>query len=132
VIYRFDTPEHLADWEASPARKDLLDRADRLMVTLGVHRVSGLETWFSLPGRTAPAPPRWKIFLASAACIYVLQVLIYAALGRWVGHWHLILRLGIVVPAVTALMTWTVMPQVTQWLAGWLYPLHRNDSRTVE
>ena len=30
---------------------------------------------FALPGRTAPAPPRWKMFLVSLAAIYVLQLL---------------------------------------------------------
>jgi antibiotic biosynthesis monooxygenase (ABM) superfamily enzyme len=132
VIYRFDTPEHLAAWEVSPGRMALLERADQLMLTLGVHRVSGLETWFSLPGRTAPAPPRWKMFLATSACIYALQLVIYLAIGRWVGHWQLVFRLGAVVPAVTALMTWIVMPQVTQWLSAWLYPLRHNDSHRVE
>ena len=48
-----------------------------------MHRVSGLETWFALPGRTAPAPPRWKMFLVSLAAIYTLQLAFnLAASGR--------------------------------------------------
>ncbi len=43
-----------------------------------VHRVSGLETWFALPGRTAPAPPRWKMFVVSAVAIYALQLVLNA------------------------------------------------------
>ena len=39
-----------------------------------MHRVSGLETWFSLPGRTAPAPPKWKMFLVSATVFYLLNL----------------------------------------------------------
>ena len=45
-----------------------------------MHRVSGLETWFSLPGRTAPAPPKWKMFLVSAAVIYARK-LVFELLG---------------------------------------------------
>ena len=39
-----------------------------------MHRVSGLETWFSLPGRTAPAPPKWKMFAGLGAGIYSCQL----------------------------------------------------------
>jgi antibiotic biosynthesis monooxygenase (ABM) superfamily enzyme len=122
VVYRFDTPQHLAAWEGSPVRESQLAQGDRLMVTLGTHRVSGLETWFSLPGRTAPAPARWKMFLTSAACIYVLQLAAYTLLGGPLRHLRLDLRLALVVPCVTAMMTWVVMPRVTQWLVRWLYP----------
>jgi uncharacterized protein len=122
VIYRFDTDQHLAQWESSPGRETLLHRADELMETVGVHRVTGLETWFALPGRTAPAPPRWKMFITSAACIYGLQVLVYTGLGGLVRQWPLGARLLLTVSCVTALMTWLVMPQVTRVLSGWLYP----------
>jgi uncharacterized protein len=47
--------------------------------------VSGLETWFALPGRTAPAPPRWKMFVVSAAGIYGLNLLLSSAYGGLVA-----------------------------------------------
>ena len=57
VVFRFDTPAHLAVWERSPARVAHLDAGDEFVHATDMHRVSGLETWFALPGRTAPAPP---------------------------------------------------------------------------
>lgn len=60
VVYRFASKDALSEWEASPVRAEWLRRADDVMSETGVTRTSGLETWFSLPGRTAPAPPRWK------------------------------------------------------------------------
>ena len=50
-----------------------------------MHRVSGLETWFALPGRTAPAPPRWKMFLVSAAAIYLLNILLTTLYGGFIA-----------------------------------------------
>jgi len=121
IVYRFDSPQHLADWENSPERNALLASGEHLMETTGVHRVSGLETWFALPGRTAPAPPRWKMFLVSVACIYTLQLLFNAAIGRAVAPWPLPLRVAALVGTVTALMTWLVMPRLARMLASWLY-----------
>ena len=86
-----------------------------------MHRVSGLETWFALPGRTAPAPPRWKMFLVSAAAIYLLNILLTAAYGGLVAGWPALLRAAVVSVPVTALMTWVVMPRAARLLAAWLY-----------
>ena len=84
-----------------------------------MHRVSGLETWFALPGRTAPAPPRWKMFVVSLAAIYVLQL----AFNLVVGPFGLAvpLRIGLVTVGVTFLMTWLVMPWAARVFQDWLY-----------
>ena len=86
-----------------------------------MHRVSGLETWFALPGRTAPAPPRWKMFLVSAAAIYLLNILLTTLYGGSSPGWPPLLRVALVSVPVTALMTWLVMPRAARALATWLY-----------
>lgn len=91
------------------------------------HQVSGLETWFALPGRTAPAPPRWKMFLVSLAATYVLQVAFNLAVGGL--GWLMPLRVGVIATAVTFLMTWTVMPWAARMLQDWLYAPPRRHSR---
>ena len=121
VVYRFDRADHLAAWESSDVRGSLLAAGDDVMETIGVQRISGLETWFELPGRTAPAPPRWKMFLVSVATIYLLQVLVYTALGGLTTGWPMVARLALFVCLVTAAMTWLVMPRVARWLSRWLY-----------
>ena len=75
VVYRFADPESLDRWESSPERADWLRRAEDMVEETGVARVSGLETWFSLPGRTAPAPPRWKMVLVTLGAIVPLVLL---------------------------------------------------------
>jgi antibiotic biosynthesis monooxygenase (ABM) superfamily enzyme len=119
VVFRFDTPEHLHTWERSPVRAEHLAAGDELVHGTDMHRVSGLETWFALPGRTAPAPPRWKMFLVSLAAIYALQLvfnLLVGPLGLPVP-----LRVGLVTVGVTLLMTWLVMPWAARVLQDWLY-----------
>jgi antibiotic biosynthesis monooxygenase (ABM) superfamily enzyme len=121
VVFRFASQEHLADWEGSEERKALLARAEHLMETTAVHRVTGLETWFELPGRTAPAPPRWKMFVASVSAIYTLQLLFNMLVGRFVASWLLPIRIAALAGAVTLLMTWVVMPVLARLLESWLY-----------
>jgi uncharacterized protein len=119
VVYRFDSARHLDAWENSSERREILAAAADLMSTTGRRDHSGLETWFSPPG--VPAPPRWKMFVVSLAGIFTLQLvfnLLLAAIGI---DANVVVRVAIVATAVTALMTWAVMPRVARLLEGWLY-----------
>jgi uncharacterized protein len=119
VVFRFATSADLAAWESSSERAMILAAGEPLVHATTSHRVSGLETWFALPGRTAPAPPRWKMFLVSLCGIYLLQ-LVLNELIQPIGL-VLALRVLLVSIAVTALMTWLVMPRAARLLENWLY-----------
>jgi antibiotic biosynthesis monooxygenase (ABM) superfamily enzyme len=121
VVYRFDSAPHLAAWERSRTRASLLADGDELMRTTAIRRISGLETWFAVPGRTPPAPPRWKMFTISAIAIYLLQLAVNLGLGRLASPLPLPLRLAAFVGIVTASMTWLVMPRAARVFQRWLY-----------
>ncbi|WP_396909271.1 antibiotic biosynthesis monooxygenase [Mycolicibacterium sp.] len=121
VVYRFATADALARWEHSPVRAKLLAQGERVMSTASVHHVSGLETWFALPGRTAPAPPRWKMFVVSATVIMALQLLLNLVQHGVAPDLWLVPRVVVISVTVTALMTWVVQPWVARLLEGWLY-----------
>ena len=112
VVFRFDSAEHLAAWEESRS-----GRAARASRSIERHRQtsiasSGLETWFSAAGRGRRRRPRkWKMFVVSLAGIYVLQ-LVLNPLAVTPLALPLPLRVGLVAVAVTALMTWLVMPRL--------------------
>jgi antibiotic biosynthesis monooxygenase (ABM) superfamily enzyme len=126
VVYRFDSDGHLAAWEESPTRAALLSGGEHLMETTGVQRVTGLETWFELPGRTAPAPPKWKMFVVSALTIWALQMVVNLGLHPLAGSWPLAVRLALFVAIVTATTTWIAMPRIVRLLEGWLYAPPRS------
>ncbi|MGV0715266.1 antibiotic biosynthesis monooxygenase [Mycolicibacterium sp. XJ662] len=128
VVYRFNSPTALHNWEHSPARSDLLAKGEQVMSTGNVHRVSGLETWFELPGRTAPAPPRWKMFVVSAAVIFVLQLCLSVVLPPATEGVWLVPRIAVIVIGTTAMMTWLVQPRIARLLEGWLYGPRRSAS----
>jgi len=121
VVFRFDSAQHLQDWEDSAQRRTLLAEGEHLVVATDMHRVSGLETWFSLPGRTAPAPPKWKMFLVSATVFYLLNLTLSLMYGWELVGWPLPLRVVLVSVPVTAIATWLVMPRAARLLQAWLY-----------
>jgi antibiotic biosynthesis monooxygenase (ABM) superfamily enzyme len=119
VVYRFASAAQLRDWEESAERGRLLTDGEELVCATDVQRVTGLETWFELPGRTAPAPPKWKMFAVSLIGIYLLQLVLNLALEP--VHLAVALRVFVIAAAVTAAMTWLVMPRAARLLQNWLY-----------
>jgi antibiotic biosynthesis monooxygenase (ABM) superfamily enzyme len=126
VVFRFDNAEHLDRWEISPERAAMLRLAEPLVETTDMHRVTGLETWFSLPGRTAPAPPKWKMFLVSATVFYLLNLLLSLTYGWALADWPLPLHIAAISLPVTAIATWLVMPRAARLLRTWLYTPSRR------
>lgn len=124
VVYRFADAAALRDWEVSGERARWLERADDLVEETGVQRVSGLETWFAMPGRTVPAPPRWKMFLVTLAAIVPLVLLMNLAVLPVVGGWPLLARTLVFSGTLTGLMTWVVMPRMTRVFRRFLYGPH--------
>ncbi len=121
VVYRFADPESLARWESSEVRAEWLRKADDLVEETAVSRVSGLETWFELPGRTAPAPARWKMFLVTLAAIVPLVLLMNLTVLPLLSDWPLVVRTLVFSGTLTGLMTWVVMPRVTRLFRRFLY-----------
>jgi uncharacterized protein len=121
IVYRFASDQQLQRWEASPERARELERAEPWMDETGVQRVSGLETWFELPGRTAPAPPRRKMWAITMLAIFPLSLAFNALVGPHVGGLALPLRTLLFSGTLVTLMTWVVMPRMTRLFRGWLY-----------
>lgn len=129
VVYRFAHDESLHRWEASPERAHWLRKAEEFAEETGVQRVSGLETWFSLPGRTAPAPPKWKMATVTILAIIPLVLLMNVLVLPLLTGWPLVLRVLVFSGALTGLMTWVVMPRMTRLFRRFLYGQRRRPGR---
>jgi antibiotic biosynthesis monooxygenase (ABM) superfamily enzyme len=123
VVFRFDNRDHLAAWRDSDVRRALLERSADLAAEPPQERtLSGLETWFSLPGGQIVRPPaRWKMWLLSSVAIYPLITAISLGAGPAMADLALPVRFLVTIPLVGALMTWLVMPLITRLVARWLY-----------
>jgi uncharacterized protein len=130
IVYRFDGEEHLRVWLDSAEHAAWLERAEPHVVgPMRTSFVTGLETWFTLPGAPgAVPPPPYKMALLTWITIFPLISAIVALTGPLLEGLPQVVRLGITTALAVPLMTWVVMPRVTRLLRGWLYPNHRRRS----
>lgn len=123
IIFRFDDYARATAWEASAERAHWVAQvADLTEGEAEIQRVSGLEFWFTPPAGAPRTPPRWKMAVVTALALWPLNVLANWALAPWLEGQPLWLRALVVVGLLVPVMTYVVMPWMTRWLAGWLYP----------
>jgi uncharacterized protein len=124
VVYRFDTRAHLQAWLDSDEHAAWLGRAEPHVVgPMRTQFVTGLETWFTLPGQPGrPPPPPYKMALLTWATIFPLITAVVLVLDPLLVKLDLIPRLAVTTAVTVPIMTWLVMPRVTRLLRGWLYP----------
>lgn len=126
VIYKFVDTKDSHKWENSAVRKRLLKKAEPLIEEHRPHRlqeVTGLETWFTLPGRvTIMPPPRWKMVIATMIGIYPIGLVYQAYFVPYMKVIPLILRPIALSLLLTPVLTYLIMPRLTKLLRSWLYP----------
>jgi antibiotic biosynthesis monooxygenase (ABM) superfamily enzyme len=127
IVYRFDSAEHLRRWLDSDEHARWLERAEQHAAgPMRTQFLTGLESWFTLPGRPGtPPPPPYKMALLTWITIFPLITAIVLATGPLLEGVPAVPKLGITTAIAVPLMTWVVMPRVTRLLRGWLYPDHR-------
>jgi len=126
ILFSFTDRRSLRAWlDSEERRRWLAQVADLLEADQGLQQLTGLETWFELPGANGPTmkpPPRWKMWLVSIVAVYPL-VLAFQALvvPRMAGLPFPLRALSFPLVLLT-LMTFVVMPVVTRLLRRWLGP----------
>lgn len=124
IIYKFDTPEHLEAWTESETHVRWCERkCDLTAVPTATNTLSGLETWFSLPGPVVRTPPpRYKMAFVSWCAIFPIISLILLYLIPAVTPFPLLIRGALIAAVAILTMTYLMMPIATRIFSGWLYP----------
>jgi uncharacterized protein len=121
-IVRYDNVDDLNRWMASPEREALLQELDPIVESMHAHRVTGLEGWFALnraPGAMVSVPPSWKQAMAVLFALYPTVMV----LNFLTPLWHTLpfadqMLIGNFLSV--SLLTYLVMPRVSQFLNFWL------------
>jgi antibiotic biosynthesis monooxygenase (ABM) superfamily enzyme len=122
LIAQFPDEAGARAWDESEERDRLVREAAEFS-TMDIQRITGLEAWFTLPGEQAIVPPsRWKQLLVTLIGAYPLVVLVSAFIMPQLQGWPLLLRSAVLPVVLLTLMTYVVMPLLTQLFRGWLYP----------
>jgi uncharacterized protein len=123
IVFKFDHLSNLTRWEDSPIRQQLLERTKHLTVGSKYQRLTGLETWFTLPSQRAIAPPpRYKMVFITWLVIFPLVNIIPPFLSHLLSPLPPLLRGAMGALFMVLLMTYVVMPRMTKLFARWLYP----------
>jgi uncharacterized protein len=124
IVYRFDGAGHLREWLDSDEHREWLERAEPHVIgPMRTQFLTGLESWFTLPGEPgAPPPPPYKMALLTWLAIFPVITGVVVILGPTLMGVALVPRLGITTAITVPLMTWVVMPRMTRALRAWLYP----------
>ena len=78
----------------------------------------GLEAWFRSPHNL---PPRWKMAIATFVGVFPTAAILNLTLGAAIRPWPFVLSSVVFNAVMVALLTWIVMPLVTQALHRWLH-----------
>jgi uncharacterized protein len=127
AILKFDRYDNLKKWLDSEVRKQWIEKSKHLVqADAKVKILTGLETWFTLPGRMVQnPPPRYKMAILSTIVIFSIAQIIQPLLNPVFAFLPPLLRSLVMTVLNVLLLTYIVMPRVTRLFYRWLYPKTR-------
>ena len=123
IVFKFDSMRNYLAWEGSEIREQWLQRYSELeQGEQEVEILSGLETWFTLPGEEALVPPpKDKMMIIVWVSIFSLSLLIHYCLRPFISELHIIVQIAIMTLILVLLMTYIVMPLTSKVFHRWLH-----------
>ena len=123
-IVRFDTSNNLNAWVESETRNSFVSRVSDLLEKGDVHEIrTGIDFWFTPEGVKPPEP--WKQFLLTLSAVYPLSLIIPRLFSPLFSVAPLLgqpyIRGLLIAAALTALLTFVIMPRYTRLVKKWLY-----------
>ncbi len=133
IIARYRSAADLEQWMASPVRAGLVSRLEEIVERYEARPLaSGLGGWFAFAdARTASAvePPRWKQVLAVTLGLYPTVMAVALLVEPWFDRLPMAVRMVGSNFLCVGLLTWLVMPWLTERLRPWLEPPPRASRR---
>ena len=124
AILRFDHYDNLKNWLESDTRREWIERLQPLIEKPeAVQTLTGLETWFILSDKPLKSPPpRYKMALITWLGVFITLAILSRLLAPLLFGLPLLLNQLITTGIVVALLTYLIMPRLTQLFQKWLYP----------
>lgn len=122
ILRRFSDPESRDRFYESPIFKQWEITVASLTEGEPKHQhLSGLETWFVLPGQRAVIPPpRWKMAVVTVVGVWPASMLVPWLLNPLTGKLPTPLQALFVAAGIVILLTWAIMPFLVRILNPWL------------
>lgn len=125
AILRFDHYNNLKTWLESSVRQEWLERLQPLIEKPEtIQTMTGLETWFTLPNKPMKAPPpRYKMAIVTWLAVFFTISILNRFLVPLLAGIPVLLRTLLVTGLTVVLLTYVIMPRLTQLFRKWLYPV---------
>jgi antibiotic biosynthesis monooxygenase (ABM) superfamily enzyme len=129
VVYRFISEGSALAWEGSAERAQLQAGGEKLARETGRRTVQGSRAWFDSQAETASAtaaaprpPPKWKLWFVNMSAVFPPVLVFNLAILPYLGSLNPLIRTLLLCLAVTAIVTWILMPRLQRFFKKWLYP----------
>ncbi len=123
IVFKFDSMRHYIAWESSENREQWMQRyAEVTMDDVEQEILSGLETWFTLPGGEAVVPPpRHKMAVVIWISIFPLSLVLHYFLAPLLVDIPEVGQIAVYSVVMVLLMTYLVMPTMSKLFHRWLH-----------
>jgi antibiotic biosynthesis monooxygenase (ABM) superfamily enzyme len=125
VILKFDCYDNLKTWLESEVRREWIERLQPLIEQPeDIQTLTGLETWFTLKNKPMKSPPpRYKMALVTWFGVFCTISLLNLLLIPLLSGLPALLKSLIITGLTVILLTYLIMPRLTQLFRKWLYPI---------
>lgn len=124
AILKFDQYSNLKTWMESDVRQEWIARLQPLIEKPEViQTLTGLETWFMLPNKLQVPPPRYKMVLVTWLGVFLTLPISNHLLIPLLSEFPTLLQQLIGTGFSVVLLTYLIMPHLTQLFRKWLYPI---------
>ncbi|OED43258.1 hypothetical protein ACH42_10575 [Endozoicomonas sp. (ex Bugula neritina AB1)] len=112
----------LSNWEESEIRYQWLEKLPDLVESRKTEKMDGIEFWFEPPNTPLQKPKKYRMAVLTLLAIYP-QILLIPQLISTVLPDYVPRYLAILVSCIctVTLMTWVIMPTITQFFSRWIY-----------
>lgn len=124
VILKFDCYDNLKRGLESDTRRQWIERLQPLIEKPeSLQTLTGLETWFTLSSEPIKSPPpRYKMALITWLGVFSTIAVVSRLLAPLLSGLPVLLNQLITTGLVVVLLTYLIMPHLTQLFRKWLYP----------
>jgi antibiotic biosynthesis monooxygenase (ABM) superfamily enzyme len=123
TLQQFETHQALQTWLKSDVRRNRLTELDELTEDAPEPvEMTGMESWFRLPGHTGSGHiPRWKMAIVTFCIVYFFAFVLNTLVTPHTSHLPLPVRAAMFPMVMVPLMTYVILPRATKLLRRWLY-----------
>lgn len=124
VILKFDCYNNLKTWLESDIRREWIERLQPLITRPeAIQTLTGLETWFTLPNKPIKTPPpRYKMAIVTWLAVFLTISMLNYLLVPLLAGLPTLLKSLMITGLTVFLLTYLIMPRLTQLFRQWLYP----------